>query len=44
MAHKQVFRGATTLANAVRITLGPQSKRVLLEKKWGVPEFECPFA
>ncbi|HVU00296.1 MAG TPA: chaperonin GroEL [Polyangiaceae bacterium] len=47
MAHKQVLfdsearekvlRGATTLANAVRITLGPQSKRVLIEKKWGAP-------
>ena len=47
MAHKQVLfrdearakilRGATLLADAVRITLGPRSKSVLIEKKWGVP-------
>lgn len=47
MAHKQVlFRsaarekvlaGATQLADAVRVTLGPCSKSVLIERKWGVP-------
>ncbi|WP_416795879.1 chaperonin GroEL [Ciceribacter azotifigens] len=47
MAHKQVLfrdearakilRGASLLADAVRITLGPRSKSVLIEKKWGVP-------
>ncbi len=47
MAHKQltfeaaarekVLRGATTLADAVRVTLGPKSKCVLIEKKWGTP-------
>src|SRR5512133_2588359 len=47
MAHKQVlFRSAarekilrvtTQLADAVRVTLGPKSKSVLIEKKWGVP-------
>ena len=47
MAHKQVLfrsaarekilRGATQLADAVRVTLGPRSKSVLIEKKWGVP-------
>jgi chaperonin GroEL len=47
MAHKQVlFRsaarekilhGATQLADAVRVTLGPPSKAVLIEKKWGAP-------
>jgi chaperonin GroEL len=47
MAHKQVFfrsearekilRGATALADAVRVTLGPKSKCVLIEKKWGKP-------
>jgi chaperonin GroEL len=47
MAHKQVlFRsaarekildGATQLADAVRVTLGPRSKSVLIEKKWGAP-------
>jgi len=47
MAHKQVlFRsaarekvlaGATQLADAVRVTLGPRSKSVLIERKWGAP-------
>lgn len=47
MAHKQVsfradarekiLRGATALADAVRVTLGPKSKCVLIEKKWGTP-------
>jgi chaperonin GroEL len=36
-AREKVLKGATKLANAVRITLGPQSKRVLIEKKWGSP-------
>src|SRR5512135_110863 len=47
MAHKQmlfqsaarekVLRGATALADAVRVTLGPKSKCVLIEHKWGAP-------
>lgn len=47
MAHKQVLfrsaarekvmKGATTLADAVRITLGPKSKSVLIQKSWGAP-------
>jgi chaperonin GroEL len=47
MAHKQVLfrsaarekilRGATLLADAVRVTLGPKSKSVLIQKKWGAP-------
>ena len=47
MAHKQVlFRaaarekvlhGATLLADAVRITLGPKSKSVLIQKSFGAP-------
>jgi len=47
MAHKQVLfrsaarekvlRGATQLADAVRVTLGPKSKSVLIQKKWGAP-------
>ncbi len=47
MAHKQIrFRsaarekilaGATLLADAVRITLGPKSKSVLIQKGWGAP-------
>jgi chaperonin GroEL len=47
MAHKQVLfrsdarekilRGATAIADAVRVTLGPKSKSVLIERKWGKP-------
>jgi chaperonin GroEL len=47
MAHKQVLfrstarekilRGATQLADAIRVTLGPRSKSVLIERKWGPP-------
>lgn len=47
MAHKQllfkaaarerILKGAAELAEAVRITLGPKSKCVLIEKKYGKP-------
>jgi chaperonin GroEL len=37
MAREKVLRGATQLADAVRITLGPKSKSVLIQKKWGAP-------
>jgi chaperonin GroEL len=36
-AREKVLRGTTQLADAVRITLGPKSKSVLIQKKWGVP-------
>ncbi|WP_064696283.1 chaperonin GroEL [Rhizobium aegyptiacum] len=36
-ARSKVLQGATRLADAVRITLGPRSKSVLIEKKWGAP-------
>ncbi|WP_454854563.1 chaperonin GroEL [Rhizobium binxianense] len=36
-ARGKVLQGATRLADAVRITLGPRSKSVLIEKKWGAP-------
>src|SRR6476646_8007763 len=36
-AREKVLRGATQLADAVRVTLGPKSKSVLIEKKWGAP-------
>jgi len=36
-AREKILRGATALADAVRITLGPRSKCVLIEKKWGQP-------
>ena len=36
-AREKVLRGATQLADAVRLTLGPKSKSVLIQKKWGAP-------
>jgi chaperonin GroEL len=36
-AREKILRGATALADAVRVTLGPRSKCVLLERKWGTP-------
>ena len=36
-ARERILRGATTLADAVRVTLGPKSKCVLIGKKWGPP-------
>jgi chaperonin GroEL len=36
-AREKVLRGATALADAVRVTLGPKSKSVLIGKKWGSP-------
>ncbi|HMM50685.1 MAG: chaperonin GroEL [Burkholderiales bacterium] len=36
-AREKVLRGATQLADAVRVTLGPRSKSVLIERKWGEP-------
>jgi chaperonin GroEL len=36
-AREKILRGATALADAVRVTLGPKSKSVLIGKKWGSP-------
>lgn len=36
-AREKVLRGATALADAVRVTLGPRSKCVLIARKWGNP-------
>ncbi|WP_127903861.1 chaperonin GroEL [Solirhodobacter olei] len=36
-ARASLLRGATALADAVRVTLGPKSKSVLIQKKWGTP-------
>ncbi|HTO56505.1 MAG TPA: chaperonin GroEL [Pseudomonadales bacterium] len=47
MAHKQILfqsaarekilRGVNQLADAVRVTLGPKSKSVLMQQRWGTP-------
>ncbi|MGE0862165.1 MAG: chaperonin GroEL [Gammaproteobacteria bacterium] len=36
-AREKVMRGATLLADAVRVTLGPRSKSVLIERSFGKP-------
>ncbi len=36
-AREAILRGATQLADAVRVTLGPKSKSVLIQKPWGAP-------
>ena len=36
-AREKVLTGASALTDAVRITLGPKSKCVLIQKKWGKP-------
>jgi len=36
-AREKILRGASQLADAVRVTLGPKSKSVLIQKKWGTP-------
>jgi chaperonin GroEL len=36
-ARERLLRGASALADAVRVTLGPKSKCVLIEKRFGLP-------
>jgi len=36
-AREKVLRGASLISDAVRVTLGPKSKCVLIDKKWGKP-------
>lgn len=36
-AREKILSGATQLADAVRVTLGPKSKSVLIQNKWGNP-------
>ncbi|MFL0460311.1 chaperonin GroEL [Kytococcus sedentarius] len=36
-ARKGLERGMNTLADAVKVTLGPKGRNVVLEKKWGAP-------
>jgi chaperonin GroEL len=36
-AREKILHGCLALADAVRVTLGPKSKCVLIEKKWGRP-------
>jgi chaperonin GroEL len=36
-AREKLLRGANALADAIRLTIGPKAKCVLIQKKWGKP-------
>jgi chaperonin GroEL len=36
-ARRALERGVDKLANAVKVTLGPKGRYVVLDKKWGAP-------
>src|SRR5213079_2159458 len=36
-ARRSLERGVDALANAVKVTLGPKGRYVVLDKKWGAP-------
>jgi len=36
-AREKILSGTAAMADAVRVTLGPKSKSVLIQKKWGAP-------
>src|ERR1700751_5559524 len=36
-ARTQIANGLDTLANAVKVTLGPRGRNVVIEKSWGAP-------
>lgn len=37
-ARSKIIQGVDTLANAVKVTLGPKGRNVVLEKTWGTPQ------
>ena len=36
-ARQRMLKGVNTLANAVKVTLGPKGRNVVLEKSFGAP-------
>ena len=36
-ARNRILAGVDTLANAVKVTLGPRGRNVVIEKSWGAP-------
>src|SRR5688572_28822274 len=36
-AREQIASGLNTLANAVKVTLGPRGRNVVIDKAWGAP-------
>jgi chaperonin GroEL len=41
-ARERMLRGVETLASAVKVTLGPQGRNVVLEKSFGAPRIPRP--
>ena len=39
-ARDQLKKGVDALANAVKVTLGPKGRNVIIEKKFGAPRSE----
>jgi chaperonin GroEL len=37
VARERIMKGVDILANAVKVTLGPKGRNVVIEKKWGAP-------
>src|SRR5438105_4890350 len=37
MARARILSGVNTLADAVKVTLGPRGRNVVIEKSWGAP-------
>ncbi|MFH1860931.1 MAG: TCP-1/cpn60 chaperonin family protein, partial [bacterium] len=40
-ARKSIMKGMDTLAEAVKVTLGPKGRNVIIDKKWGSPTITC---
>ncbi|MCE5282116.1 MAG: chaperonin GroEL [Deltaproteobacteria bacterium] len=38
VAREKIMKGVDTLANAVKVTLGPKGRNVVIEKSWGAPQ------
>ena len=38
LAQNKILKGVDTLADAVKVTLGPKGHNVLIEKSWGAPK------
>ncbi len=36
-ARERIMKGVDTLANAVKVTLGPKGRNVVIAKSWGSP-------
>ena len=41
-ARKALLNGIDAVADAVKVTLGPKGRNVILEKKYGAPQIVTP--